>query len=412
MKTCKYLLSIVFPVLLIGCGQKSIETVIDEPYNKEIYQVNVDSLKNTIDLRLSDMADSFRLVKLETNDNCLISANNYYVGAKYIIAFSQDGYYKFSSDGKFLKKILSYGRGPNEVSGMLYTYFYDENNDLLYLGDDNLRNKYLVYDMNSDQFLEPIKMALDYMGWMAVFNDSLIVGNSKYWGDSCSLVFQTFDGKLVSKIPKSKTGISKISTEPILQSSTFTLTSNGIRVGYNADDTLFAFKNNRLEPYIILNFDNPRKNPPNIDVEVGERHVGFPEVEPLSFCIIRISILESLVMHTPTAGVAEYSRKYILLDKYTGEWFLVNSYQDDFSGEIQVPNENKDELGRIFLPIFQQNNKLVVAYEPNTIKKIAEQDTVNQFSTPELYGKLIEISKDLDEMDNPILLIGDIKPRI
>ena len=194
----------IFSLLLIGCGKQSVETVTEEPYNKEIYEVNVDSLKNTIDLKLSDMADNFRLVKLETNENCLISANNYYVGDKYIIAFSQNGYYKFSSDGKFLKKILSYGRGPDEVSGWLYTYFYDEKTDLLYLGDENLRDKYLVYDMNNDQFIEPVRMAIKYMGQMVVYNDSLVVGISKYRGDSCSLVFQTFDGELVSKIPKQK----------------------------------------------------------------------------------------------------------------------------------------------------------------------------------------------------------------
>lgn len=411
MKSNVYQL-LIFSLILIGCGRQNVETVVEEGYNKEIYQVNVDSLDNTIDLKLSDLADGFRLVKLETNENCLISANNYYVGDKYIVAFSQNGYYKFSSDGKFLKKILSYGRGPNEVSGMLHTFFYDEKTDLLYLGDDNLRDKYLVYDMDSDHFLKPVKMATKYMGSMTVYNDSLIVGVSKYWKDSCSLVFQTFDGELVTKIPNQKVSISKIYTEPILQSSSIILANNGIRVRYSADDTLFTLKNNRLEPYIILNFVKPRKYPPNAYSEVGDCIIDFPSVEPSSFFIIPISIVESLVMHTPTAGVVEYSRKYIFLDKYTGEWSLIKSYQDDFSGEIQVPNENKEERGRIFLPIFQKNDKLVVAYDPNTIKKIAEQNTVNQFSTPEFYEDLIEISNSLDEMDNPVLLIGEIKQKI
>jgi hypothetical protein len=412
MKPFKYLVIVVLSLLLIGCGQQSVETVAEGPYNKEFYQVNVDSLKNTIDLKLSDMADSFRLVKLETNENCLISANNYYVGDKYIIAFSQNGYYKFSSDGKFLKKILSYGRGPNEVSGFAYTYFYDENTDLLYLGDDNLSDKYLVYDMDSDQFLEPVKMSKKYMGQFTVYNDSLLAGISKYRGDSFSLLFQTFDGELISEIPKNKLCELYQRTEPVFQLNSLTLSKNDIRIGYYSDDTLFTLKNNRLEPYIILDFDTPRNDPPKGYQEVGDRDNRFPVVEPSSFYIIPISVMESLILYTPTAGVAEYSRRYLFLDKYTGEWYLINSYQDDFSGEIQIPNENKDEMGRIFLPIFQKNDKLVVAYEPNTIKKIVEQNSGNQFSSPEFYEELIEISNDLDEMDNPVLLVGDIKPRI
>jgi hypothetical protein len=102
------------------------------PTDKAFY-IKVDNVQNSIDLKLSDLADGFRFVALETSKNAIINSNNYYVGKDFIIVFSQDGIYKFSSNGKFFKKIAAYGRGPAEIMGFGFSYFCDEKNNLLYI---------------------------------------------------------------------------------------------------------------------------------------------------------------------------------------------------------------------------------------------------------------------------------------
>ena len=162
-----FIFLILYFFLFIGCKH-----TLPQVSTEEFYKINADSTLEEIDLKLSDIAENLRLVRLETSSECIISAKDYYISDNY----------KFSSNGKFLKKILSYGKGPDEISGMFVANFYDDNKDLLYLDDENLKQKLLVYDLHLDKFVTPIKKTFyGPMGQISVLNDSLIVGKSYYY---------------------------------------------------------------------------------------------------------------------------------------------------------------------------------------------------------------------------------------
>jgi hypothetical protein len=91
MKLKIFIVLFSYFLILVQCKNPIRETPSDK-----IFSINVDSTQDFIDLKLSDIADSFKLVRLETSDKSIINANDYYVGEKYIIAFSEDGIYKFS----------------------------------------------------------------------------------------------------------------------------------------------------------------------------------------------------------------------------------------------------------------------------------------------------------------------------
>ena len=393
--------------LLIDC--KHPKTQVEEIQENRIYHINVDSTHEQIDLKLSDLADSFRIVRLETSDKALINANSYYVSKKYIIAFSEDGIYKFSFDGKFLKKIISWGRGPDEISGFLFSDFYNEKNDLLYLDDTNLKSKLLVYDLNSDKFIAPIKKAIEGIwGSFAIFNDSLIIGKSQsYIANPYALFFQTFDGKFVSGIPNFKKRLLGENPKETYQTSYINIGRSDYRVSFELDDTLYTLKNNQLIPYISLDFKNPREKIPNAKQKEGDRTVTFPRIEPSSFLIIGVSVTGEITWEKPDAGRGKSIRKYFFFNKTTGKPSIIRTYEDDFSGAIQSP-----EKDRIKFPLFLKNGKIVVVYQPETIKKIAEKDQVNSILTPILKKEILNISESLKETDNPILLIGKIKEKI
>jgi len=403
MRIKSLIIPILYLVSIFGCK----DPITNAPTNK-FYHINVDSTQDFIDLKLSDIADSFRLVKLETSEKAIISARDYYVSDKYIIAFSQDGYYKFSSDGKFISKILSYGRGPDEISGFGYAHYYDEKNDLIYLEDSNLNQKLLVYDLNQDKFVSPIKKAVEgSWGSFAIFNDSLIIGKSpSYITNPYALFFQTFNGKFVSGIPNVKKRLLGANPEETYQPSYISIGKDDYRVSFELDDTLFTLKSNQLIPYISLDFINPREKIPNARQQKGDRIISFPIIEPSSFLIIGVSIIEDITWVTATSGKSEVNRKYFFFNKSTGKYSIIRSYEDDFSGVIQSPED------RINFPIFLKNGEIVIVYQPTTLKKIAETGQINSALTPMLKEEIVDMNRSLQETDNPLLLVGRVKERI
>ena len=286
-------------LILVQCKNPAKEAPADE-----VFHINVDTTQDVIDLKLSDLADSFRLVRLETSDRALISASDYYVSDKYIMAFSQDGIYKFSSGGKFLRKIISWGRGPDEISGMLFSHFFNEKNDLLYLDDSNLNTKLFVYDLNQEKLVAPVIKAIPVtFGSFAIYNDSLIIAKTPtYVAEPYTVFFQTFDGKFISGIPNNKKRLLGPNPVPTFQNSYISIGKNEYRVSYELDDTLYTSKNNQLVPYLTLNFKNPRESPPNSKVKKGDRQISFPKTEAPGFLIIRVSVIDEIIWETPTTG--------------------------------------------------------------------------------------------------------------
>jgi hypothetical protein len=404
MRVSFLIITILCVAFIIGCKHP-----IDKVPPDEFFHINVDSAQNFIDLKLSDIADSFKLVRLETTDKALINATDYYVSDKYIIAFSQDGIYKFSSGGKFIDKIISWGRGPDEISGFIFAYFYDDKNDLLYIDDVNLNKKLLVYDLNLEKFVSPVKKAIEgSWGSFAIFNDSLIIGKSpSYSANPYASFFQTFDGKFVSGIPNVKMRLLGPNPEETCQPSYISIGKDNYRVSFELDDTLFTIKNNRLFPYISLDFKNPRERPPNSKVKKGDRQISFPKIEPPNFLIIGVSIIDDITWETPTAGRSKSTRIYFFFNKSTGKYSIINTYNDNFSGVTQSPND-----GSIKFPMIIKNGKLVVVYQPQVIEKIAKKGLDYNIFSAGLNQELLKISQHLRETDNPILLIGIIKKKI
>jgi len=391
-------------LILVQCKNPVIEAPVDT-----VFHINVDSTQKSIDLKLTDLVDSFRLVRLETSDKAIINATDYYVSEKYIIAFSQDGIYKFSSNGKFLKKLIGWGRGPDEISGMFFSYFYDDTKELLYIDDLNLKQKLLVYDINLEKFLSPIKKAIQgSWGSFAIYNDSLIIGKSpSYDAEPYAVFIQSFDGRFISGVLNVKKRLLGQNPVETFQPSYLSIGRNDYRISFELDDTLFTFKNNRLVPYITLDFNKPREIPPNAKVQKGDRHITFPKTEAPGFLIIRMSVIEEINWVSATTGDSKTINKYFFFNKSTGKYSIIRTYVDDFSEVIQSPND-----GTIKLPGFLKNGKLVVIYQPDIIKKIAENGLNNPIFAPNVKEDLLNINRDLQETDNPILLIGKIKEKI
>jgi hypothetical protein len=409
--------ALIFTVFCLS-GIFGCKNTVTNISTKEFYNINVDSIQDILDLKLSDIADSFRLVRLETSGKSIINARDYYISDKYIIAASQDGFYKYTSNGEFSKKIFSYGRGPDEISGWGYSYYYDEKKDLLYLDDENLRQNFLVYDLNLEKFIEPIKKAIPGrpMGQIAVYNDSLVIGKSSGTPEPYAIMMQNFDGKFVSGIRNTKMTLWGDDPQEHYQRNIITIGQNTFRIRFEFDDTIFTFKDNKLIPYISLDFKKHREYPPNARAQKEDRQISIPKAEPSGFLIITVSTVEEITWFGSNSK-SKHSYKYLFFDKSTGKSSIIRTYEDDFTGDIQSSEGmvSPNMYGTIKFPDFLKNDKLYVIYQPETIKRIAERSENGQIKsilTPILKKEIVDICKDLEETDNPILLVGRVKEKI
>jgi hypothetical protein len=399
MKTFPIILA--FAVLLNhGCtnGTKELS-------NAEIFHVDIDNITETIDLKLSDLADSFELIKLETTSECVLGNNtSFYVGDQYILAISNDGIYKFTIDGRYISKLINQGRGPQEfarVSGFL-SFFIDEKTDYLYLNDPFRPQRFFVYDLVSETFLDQINVGLPVSGSFATYNDSLLICSYSGLSDSISsaVLFYDFKGELRSEITHNKMAFNGENNSLSFQRSTLKFCDGASYLNFWADDTLYQISNYRLIPYIVPSFTKPRIYPPNYPKQIGDRSVSF-EINAPCFSIIRVSILEKVLVWGNVSDTESSSNTYFL-NKNTGTCSILSSYTDDLIGE-------KKE--RRNFAIHTDRNQVVCLYFKDQIEKAVEKGFMSNAFGQNIIAQMYSINESMDEMDNPVLLVGKLKKR-
>jgi hypothetical protein len=368
--------------------------------------IDIDKIKNDIDLKLSDLADSLKIIALETNPTVLLGQSSFYANDKYILAFDQNGIYKFGPDGKFIRKIISRGRGPEEVS-VFTTYFVNEENNFIYLDDSQREEKFLVYDLRNERFLEPIKKCIRGK-WTSflLLNDSIIVGTTNNYiydhSTPYALFYQNLKGDFISGLSHDKTVIS--CKDKIFQVSSLMEGGSTLKVHFNYNDTLFNVIDNQFIPYLAITYNPPRENPPNANRKNGDRFIFFPAVDSPGSLIIQVSITENFVQVSESALKAESRSDYYLFNKYSGNTLKVKSYTDNFIG---ISQSAESEI--LNFPKMLPNGYIVVRYTPQDIYR-AVSKKLNYVDFPKkINDQLLEISKNLKETDNPILLIGRVK---
>jgi hypothetical protein len=370
------------------------------------FHIDIDNCKNTIDLKLSDLIDSCRLVPLETTEESLLGdyLRFLYISKNYIIIIDKNGAYKFLPNGKFVKKLINIGRGPNEISGS-DRFFYYEPKDLLYIEDDFVqKDQILCYNVRSEVFCPSIKKCFP-IRWLAfaIYEDSLIIGSIEGMDSGetnpYGLFFQNFKGEFISGIISHRNFIlPRGKGEKILQRLNIYLGDKSVHLKYSFDDTIFSLKNKSLSVYLSPVYRNKATLPKMIPAE-GENRVYYLPCENPSYIILDFASINGL---TDQGGISRpnYRRSFYLLNKSNGKYGKILSYIDDFIGE-KPQNKNPKSIFPSSLP----NNKLYVSYTSNEFLK--NTSSLNRsFHFNHLNIQMEKIRTNLKETDNPVLLIG------
>jgi hypothetical protein len=408
-------MSYLIPFLIIAIALLTFRfctTPSQSTSENKIIQVDIENCKVSIDLKLSDLIDSCWLVPLETRKESVLG-NSYwyfYITDNYIIVDDNSGIYLFATDGKFIDKIIKSGRGPNEIS-IVHSIYYYEKKDLLFINDQfNNLNSLLCYDLKSRTFKPPIKKCFpnqweDFM----IYNDSLIVGSPNIFdtdSNPYALFFQDFKGNLLSGIKSKRNVITRGDQKLILQRMRFYSGDQKVHVKYIYDDTLFALNANRLSPYLIINYNSAKIDPPSMSTKLEDKRSSFERFENSSFLIFRNQTYKGSIPFN--AGTkAKYQRKYFLLNKSNGNFGTIQTYTDDLIGKIQSP---EDEI--MTFPSSLPNNKLYVLYSPLELLQNNSTGLTGLKFPESLNVDLNKIKSNLHETDNPVLLIGKPKKKL
>lgn len=399
-------------VLVFSANFSSCKMSARESKDKNgIFLINLDECKVSLDLKLSDLIENCKLIPLETN-NASILNNNFeivYIDNDYIIIDDRDGIYKFLADGKFVKKILKIGRGPEDLS-VTHSFISIPDKKLLIINDfythyDDL----LCYNIESDSFLPPIKKCFPgRWGDFTLYNDSVIIGSlydMSADSNPYAIFFQDFKGNFISGIDSKRIFVSPGGQVHLQRMLIFSGDKQN-HVKYIFNDTLFSLGYDKLSPYMSLFSGTSRIDPPNFVPGINETRAFYEKYENQLFMIFgTLTYLGEI--KNKYGSAADYIYAYYLLDKSTGNYGRITSFTDDLTGKVQTC---EDKI--ISFPKNLPGNKIYTFFYPSDLKGNKVNKPIVKGFPESLYSQLNKLREDINEIDNPILLIGTPKARI
>lgn len=386
-----------------------------EQTQRTAFHPDLDNCKLSINLKLSDLIENYRIVQLETTSESLLGELNCVINISgdYILIQDGNGIQKFSKEGKFINTIIKSGKGPDEISGSC-NFFFNKNNNILYFQDNIVENeKIRCFDIKSEKFLPSIKKCFPG-SWLnfIIYQDSLILGSINIISRSnpYAIFAQNLKGEFVWGIKSNKTF--NVSNEDLLQRFVIYPGDKTIFLKYWSDDTLFSLNDKNLSTHLIPEYKN-KVLKPNITIFEGDRIINYDPYQNPSFMIIRNGLFTGWIMEG-NWNRAHYNLDFYILNKYNGEYALIQSYNDDFINRIYNLGKSVrwtpgiDEMPP--LPKTSPDGLIYSIYYPNELSGIDSEMKNSPFKN--LMARLVEIKKDQKETDNPILLIGYPKKRL
>lgn len=113
----KNILLLVLAMLFFQCSsnKKDKQTSADEQ-DKFFVVPYEDAVRNKKTIKLSEVAEDIMYIPLQTDSNCLLARKpEYHFTEQYVIVENRDHVLVFDYTGKFVRKIGTPGKGPNEI---------------------------------------------------------------------------------------------------------------------------------------------------------------------------------------------------------------------------------------------------------------------------------------------------------
>lgn len=369
-----FLLPYILCTLLVGyIGQKG---------KQELPVVDLGKTGSGGKLKISEILDNVRLIRLETTPEALLPGFFYaWLGDKYIVILGQEEIHLFTADGKYIRKVAQHGRGPEEFLYIL-GFWVDESKDRLYLSDGN--RGIAIVDLNEGKVLRkipvkggtPHKLLLgrnDILTYIPIKESD----QSEYY-DVCQI---KIDGTFMGGIP----GVKRMEPAgmPYLGEINDT-----IYYKLASCDTLYRLENSTKIPVCRIVVERP------YSMKTGEG-----ESISLEFENKDLFILANTEIKVKTVGEIVYTSTQFL-----GFYmFSKSNYELKKIDEFYLDILDYTDTERF--PFLVAGRR---AYRNINVSKFKDL-LKNRLDSPLIADSLKTWYHELAEDDNPLILVGDIK---
>jgi hypothetical protein len=438
---------ILLPVylLLLGCKQNNADkaagiATIEIAQNLGKYQA----------VSLSEFVTELEYIPLETDNDCLIAEvdgtySHIIVTSSHIFVAGYRFCYAFGRDGRFIGNIGSFGQGPEEYR-MINGLSIDENKQSVYIDTHNSVMEYSYDGVFHRSFQTPKTQILfhdriqdNYMNNVYFVRDNLFIGhtgnpmgNEKYHFhliDNLGQMVKSFDNQVQFNRPNASGSIHENAMRPYR-------VSENVYVKEMLNDTLYCLNvHNELIPQFVFDlgqYTYSKKNREdtkwNNPVAVSQMRVifisnastpavvGTPESIFFSYEAWNLSgqyTFPERVISQPLAG----TQNVLFTDnkRHLGIYDIINRRTQllDTDPISHSPGLINDLDGGLpFWPkYYTPDNELIDIWQAYEMKEMLTEQYFagHEIKNPQAHQKLRELLKNLDEYDNPVVVIAKSK---
>lgn len=352
-------------------------------------------ITDTTPAKLSDLADNLHFIPLETKEECIIGYAHYYVYDKYIIVVNPyEKILLFTGKGKFLRQIAQAGKGPQEFQNAVTTV--DENNDILYVGDES-KSYFMSWDLNTGDYLGDIPRVYEgkLKNMLFTSNNTLlcapVVGHNE--AGRFYVFEQDTEGNLIRAIEAPERKSWHDSQDKLLHFNGYGYNYIPIKI-----DTIFQVKDSVLAPSWVVDFG---KNNDKLIGKTGGRSFTY-SFESNRFFAGRVYTLEKVettIIEGGTSTRTSGKSENLIVDKESGNIFLNEKLENDFIAE---------SIYLYWINVLP-NNTLYIAKSAISLIEHAEKVIEDPDTHPEIKSRLKNLLDQIDLEDNPILIVGKLR---
>jgi hypothetical protein len=384
----------------------SKETLAKENYNN-FPRINYENLlKNKNTLYLSQIAKEVEYIKLETNNECVIANEpQYFFTDSLIFVNNNDHVLKFSRSGKFLEKIGTSGRGPEEI---------DYIRTMSVLPEKNL----IAIQKNSDQKLLYFSFDGSFIKSTSIprFQNIKVLKNGNFLGyESGNLGSEKNSFLLINEKGDSLSGVHNTDTWASLSSRSldirynfepFYIFNDELHFKSMYNDTVFSILSNRIVSSYFIDmgkFKIPQElRPERALADPTKMQIFSKKANDYFFC----NVFESTEnIFLTTANFKDWDIKYLIYNKSTGDGCLLINQNKESSGIL-----NDWDGGIDFWPKgYFENNKIYMPASALKIKEVLAEGNSGLNFSMDKNSKLRKLMSETDDTSNPIIMVITLK---
>ena len=402
--------AVFYVLVLYGCGQKKINT-------HEIIHLET-ILDNFVTVNLSEFADSIEYIKLETNDQTVISRIKQIDITKNLILIqdNEGNCILFKENGKFLSRIGKKGNGPGEYQWLEQGKI---GNHVVFVLSGN---KILTYNFKGE-FLQQVN--IPYRLSSSWWNNTLFPNSDTTFLlhvptdiEQYKLIEFNLDGSMIQKYSKKQHIIKIPPANSICSSANIYIHDGRISYKERLNDTLFRIHNSLISPEYIFNIGaytllNEANESGGIELKNDKYCIDLMNfVETTDYFFLSLSLganspkefvnekkINNEVINVGYRWLGIYNKKVktLRLSKpsgYNDELNYTGIYNDLDGGLSVFPMQRIDDSG------------FITWFYPYELKSYTSSATFRnkEVKNQEMKDKLMELSKSLSFEDNPVLV--------